>query len=198
MNRRSFLADAGLLLLGLNCGFAKKDDALDWIDINNGSLDILALTSADRIDSSQTVYQREARIISQPKENDVLYTFGASTCSIIVAVEKDGSGKVEQIGLAHIDYSTSERSICYFYSKFTNPEIYIISGDKRVVERVVRNIDKRSIKGMNISEKRNDAAGIDGNGTLYYGINYNLISPDFLGKSNNYGNPDLRIIEYRP
>jgi hypothetical protein len=130
-------------------------------------------------ESTRVIGQREALIITNPKKEDAIYTFGAGPCSVVVAIERNPiSGNVQKIGLAHVDALTDPYSVNAFLYSFTNPEVYLISGDRTTVMNFLPLMLANGIAPVKIdldtTGERSDAVAIDGNGNIYWGDNYSL------------------------
>lgn len=140
--------------------------------------------------NTQTVLQGEAHFFT-PKDGKVdgLYTFGAGPCSILIGVSRDSSGKVQQVGMAHLDAGVREAGMNRFFSRLqanqepgSKTEVYIISGERQVALGAIEAAQKAGaevkLADADLNGERSDAAVVDAEGTVYYGDRMDLAKVD--------------------
>ncbi|MDO8339057.1 MAG: hypothetical protein Q7T16_00185 [Candidatus Burarchaeum sp.] len=158
----------------------RLDRRLTEVDIS----DLSELKSSRSYSGIKThpVYQGGGIIITPNSKVDGLYTHGASTCTILIAIARHSpSSDASRIGMAHIDENVPIEAIRNFlYSVETGGtlEVYVIGGLERLVFNILSvieevNADIKFFKS-NTHVNRFDAAIVDSTGTVYYGMRADL------------------------
>lgn len=179
----------------------------EWLLKNNGSLDITKLPPTSMLDPKNVVYARQhaGMIITNPGNEQALYTAGAIPCVILIMIDRDEmTGKVSKIGMSHVDPETSVLGVKDFFAAFWEaggiktraPEIYLVSGEEENATKVIRALFpyRHFIRGMNcdFNGARQDAAAVGGDGRIYYGNDEKLNREVFRNPADT-SKPTLEI-----
>ncbi len=142
-------------------------------------LDRLKNSSEYSEDNTVFVCQHEAAILdARISSVKGLYTSGAGSCAILIAIQKDPkTNDVGRVGMAHIDVFIDSEQIAHFLDEVKGAnghlEVYVIGGEKRVVSCIAEACgdSKAQIKcrTANLQQNREDSAIVDCTGTVYYG-----------------------------
>jgi hypothetical protein len=126
---------------------------------------------------TEVIIRAEAVITAPGRGVDGIYTQDAYKCSILVAVSKDSSDNIKQVGLAHIDESAKKNEIVKFLGRVKRGsevlEVHVIGGSKDRPLLIIESceiLDARiKFFRANLEEERVDAAVVDMDGNVYYG-----------------------------
>jgi hypothetical protein len=176
------------LILGFN-SFELRDGRKAVEKANNldklNTSDINSLKSSSEYSGRKTVMvmQDEAKIMSYGSMGvDGLYTFGAAPCSIVIAVSKNSSDAIQNVGMAHVDALIPKEQIMQYLNRVRqtseNLEVYVLSGTKELSLRIIESCEQSGAQikffCADFWGKRSDAAIVSSTGVVYYGMRDDL------------------------
>lgn len=176
----------------------KKFELLNVSDVNS-------LKNISQYAGKNTVFveQGEAVITASGRGVDGIHTQGATTCSIVIAISKDSSDNIKQVGMAHVDAIIKMRSISQFLRRAKEGsevlEVHVIGGDEDSSLRIIRSCEATHAKIKFLSANlsgRVDSALVDTQGNVYYGEREDLnVSADkeFMKKLGSQRESKLSI-----
>jgi hypothetical protein len=156
-------------------------------------VDTLSIRSVPRISEIRearpyVILQGRAAVLEATNTRyDAIYTFAAGPCPILAISAKGNCGKVEKVGLAHIDAMVNKYDIVRLLnSQFANLEleITIIGGAEGARNTIIDGVNRFNGNGKGTAKikysntdrggrdmRKPDCAAIGKDGTIYYGKN---------------------------
>ena len=131
---------------------------------------------------TKVVHMGTDAFIQPQGEMDGLFTYGATTCSILIAVaHHEFNGRITNIGMKHVTDVDNRTSIGEFYDELMGGRtgsitIHVIGGDRELALRVLDASQRRGVKIEFFDAAiRDSSAIVDRNGNVYYGFRQDLM-----------------------